>query len=267
MADSKKEMHETMRRVYELVDLEQTELAMWLNVSPQNVNNWEKRGISKKGLELLSKRFGFNQSYISMGQLPVLTNPSIMAKEGKKYKFNMEYLTNAPVDELVRQGLTHEVIKPISQDFSKFWVPVKSYTRMGLDGFYTDMGFEGNGGDGYVPSLTASDAAYAVRGTGDSMYPAIRSGWYMICDPKADPVPSEFVEVVLKDGRRTIKEFIGISGNVLNLIGVNGDKRITFDMTEVEAIVPVVDIVPPSRHVYELPDLEIIDYELKHHLS
>ncbi len=59
-------------------------------------------------------------------------------------------------------------------------------------------GILGNGGDGYVPSLTAGPNAYAVKGTGDSMYPAIRNGWYVVCDPDAVPTPTEFVEVQLK---------------------------------------------------------------------
>ena len=133
------------------------------------------------------------------------------------------------------------------------WVPVKSYSKMGMDGYYTEMGYLGNGGDGYVPSLTAGPNAYAVRGTGDSMYPAIRNGWYVVCDPDAEPTPTEFVEVQLKDGRRTIKEFIGIVNNVLHLLAVNGEARMTIDMEDVSAIVAVSDIIPPSKHVHEYP--------------
>lgn len=133
------------------------------------------------------------------------------------------------------------------------WVPVKCYSKMGDNGFYTDMGHLGNGGDGYVPSLTAGPNAYAVKGDGKSMYPAIRHGWYAVCDPDATPTPTEFVEVRLTDGRRTIKEFIGIVGSVLHLLAVNGEERITYDMDEVEGIVAVIDIVPPSRHFQEIP--------------
>ncbi len=143
------------------------------------------------------------------------------------------------------------------------WVPVKSYSKMGYDGFYTEMGFLGNGGDGYVPSLTAGPNAYAVKGTGDSMYPAIRSGWYIVCDPDATPTPTEFVEVRLNDGRRTIKELIGVVGGLLHLLSVNGEKRMTFELSEVDAIIAVTDIVPPSRHVQEYPTMQIknITYE------
>jgi len=136
---------------------------------------------------------------------------------------------------------------------SKRWVPVKAYSKMGMDGYYVDMGFEGNGGDGYIPTHTAGSKAYAVKGTGDSMFPAIRNGWYVVCDPDAELVPMEFVQVCLKDGRCTIKELIGIQNDVLSLIAVNGGERLTFNMDEVESITAITDIVPPSQHRNDHP--------------
>jgi phage repressor protein C with HTH and peptisase S24 domain len=136
---------------------------------------------------------------------------------------------------------------------SKRWVPVKAYSKMGMDGYFTDMGYDGNAGDGYVPTHTAGDRSYAIKGTGDSMYPAIRNGWYVVCDPDAELTPTEFVQVCLKDGRCTIKEYIGIHNNVLNLLAVNGGERLTFDMDEIESITAITDIVPPSQHRQQHP--------------
>ncbi|MBF7683885.1 LexA family transcriptional regulator [Acinetobacter sp. B5B] len=133
------------------------------------------------------------------------------------------------------------------------WVPVKAFSKMGMDGYFSDMGYEGDSGDGYVPSLTMGKFAYAVKGTGDSMYPVIRNGWFLVCDPEVEPSVTEFVEVQFKDGRRTIKEFIGIINNVLHVLAVNGNQRLTFDIMDIERIVAVVEIVPPSRHTYEIP--------------
>lgn len=144
------------------------------------------------------------------------------------------------------------VEKPFTPS-SKRWVPVKAYSKMGMDGYFVDMGFEGNGGDGYIPTHTAGSKAYAVKGTGDSMFPAIRNGWYVVCDPDAELVPMEFVQVCLKDGRCTIKELIGIQNDVLSLIAVNGGERLTFNMDEVESITAITDIVPPSQHRNDHP--------------
>lgn len=154
---------------------------------------------------------------------------------------------------------TEEVVKFVETPLKSFprqkrYVPVKAYSKMGMDGFFTDMGYEGNGGDGYVPTHAAGEKAYGIKGTGDSMFPAIRNGWYVVCDPDAELVPMEFVQVCLKDGRCTIKEFIGIQNDVLSLIAVNGGERLTFNMDEVESITAITDIVPPSQHMHEHPN-------------
>lgn len=150
-------------------------------------------------------------------------------------------------------GETSENGKAFKQKLSGRWVPVKAYSKMGLDGYFSDMEYCGDGGDGFVPTLTAGQYSYAVKGTGDSMYPVIRNGWFLVCDPDSEPQVTEFVEVQLKDGRRTIKEFIGVIGDVLHVLAVNGSERLTFDMADVDRIVPVVEIIPPSRHRHEIP--------------
>ncbi|MFW1952189.1 S24 family peptidase [Acinetobacter beijerinckii] len=219
---SNKTVHPSMERVYQATKLETADLVKLLNETPQTIYNWESRGISKPGAFKISKKFKIDLGWILSG-------------EGSP---QMQPIYDGQVRTITKLG---------------GWVPVKSYSKMGFDGYYTEMGYLGNGGDGYVPSLTAGPNAYAVKGTGDSMYPAIRNGWYVVCDPDAEPTPTEFVEVQLKDGRRTIKEFIGIVGDVLHLLAVNGEKRTTFDMDEVDAIVAVSDIVPPSKHVHDYP--------------
>lgn len=223
-----KEVHPTIQRIYDHLNFKQGDLANAINESPQVINNWENRGISKKGALTVFEKLGLDMNWVLKGE----GSPSSQSVFESQIKIN-----------LPKGG----------------WVPVKSYSKMGYDGYYTEMGYGGNGGDGYVPSLTAGPNAYAVKGTGDSMYPAIRSGWYVVCDPDAQPTPTEFVEVQLKDGRRTIKEFISIVGEVLHLLAVNGEMRTTFEMDEVDSIVAVTDIVPPSRHVHDYPHLEVIE--------
>lgn len=226
---SDKELHPTMQRIYDETGLNANSLASLLDVDSQKVYNWDKRGISKQGGLQVAQKLKLDYAWILTGEgLP-----------------KIEKIYN------------EKNLKTYSK--SGGWIPVKSYSKMGYDGYYTEMGYGGNSGDGYVPSLTAGIHAYAVKGTGDSMYPAIRNGWYIVCDPDATPTATEFVEVQLKDGRRTVKEFIGIVNDVLHLLAVNGEKRTTFDMDEVEAIVAVTDIVPPSRHVQEYPTIPLQD--------
>ncbi len=229
MAD--KDLHPTMYRIYAQTGLNALSLADALNEQSQKVYNWDTRGISKQGALTVSTKFGIDIKWILTG-------------EG-----------SPEIEKIVTQNPPKNLINTEGR-----WVPVKAYSKMGMDGYFTDMGYgEGNGGDGYIPTLSASKDAYGIKGKGDSMYPAIRSGWYLVCDPQAPLVPAEFVQVCLKDGRCTIKEFIGINNSVLNLLAVNGGERLTFDMEDVESITAITDIVPPSRHRQEYPLMKIKD--------
>lgn len=148
-----------------------------------------------------------------------------------------------------RAGRIHLVEKPIAPRAGRM-VAVKPFEKMDENGYYKkleksescDINY------GYVPSLSASRDAYAVKGTGNSMYPVIRNGWFFICDPQFEPQVTEFVEVCLTNGQRVIKEYIGVIGSLLHLLSINSNERTTFDISEVESIVPIIEIIPPSRH-------------------
>ncbi|ETR42111.1 helix-turn-helix domain-containing protein, partial [Acinetobacter baumannii] len=223
--------------------LTQGELAKIAGVSAPNVTGWEKDAYAPKAdpLSKMAAYFGVSTSYITNGDESgpkldsTVTQLKVLDIEAFKKKYNI------PDSEDAVKFLEIPV-KPFPTQ--KRYVPVKAYSKMGMDGYFTDMGYEGNAGDGYVPTHSAGPRAYGIKGTGDSMFPAIRNGWYVVCDPDAEPVPTEFVQVCLKDGRCTIKEFVGINGGVLSLLAVNGGERLSFDMDEVESITAITDIVP-----------------------
>lgn len=233
--------------------LTQGELAKIVGVSAPNVTGWEKDAYAPKAdpLSKMANYFGVSTSYITNGDEsgPQLDSNSaqlnILDIEAFKKKYNIPDSEDAV-------KFVQTPVKPFPMQ--KRYVPVKAYSKMGMDGYFTDMGYDGNAGDGYVPTHSAGPRAYGIKGTGDSMFPAIRNGWYVVCDPDAEPVPMEFVQVCLKDGRCTIKEFIGIQNDVLSLIAVNGGERLTFNMDEVESITAITDIVPPSQHKQEHPN-------------
>ncbi|ENV26665.1 hypothetical protein F962_01171 [Acinetobacter baumannii NIPH 190] len=232
--------------------LTQGELAKIVGVSAPNVTGWEKDAYAPKAdpLSKMAAYFGVSTSYITNGDEsgPKLDSTVAQLKVLDIEAFKKKY--NIPDSEDAVKFLEIPV-KPFPTQ--KRYVPVKAYSKMGMDGYFTDMGYDGNAGDGYVPTHTAGPRAYGIKGTGDSMFPAIRNGWYVVCDPDAEPVPTEFVQVCLKDGRCTIKEFVGINGGVLSLLAVNGGERLSFDMDEVESITAITDIVPPSQHRQEHP--------------
>ncbi|MEB6670616.1 S24 family peptidase [Acinetobacter pittii] len=238
------------------------DLAKAVGVKPPSVSDWLS-GKSKKmeGENLLkaAKFLKVSATWLATGVGEPIEeqnkdNSQILENESKFKIIDIEaFKKKYNISESDEAVLFSNVIEKPFNPTSKRWVPVKAYSKMGMDGYFVDMGFEGNGGDGYIPTHTAGTKAYAVKGTGDSMFPAIRNGWYVVCDPDAEPVPMEFVQVCLKDGRCTIKEFIGIQNDVLSLIAVNGGERLTFNMDEVESITAITDIVPPSQHRQDHP--------------
>lgn len=136
------------------------------------------------------------------------------------------------------------------------YVPVKGSAQMGDNGYWLELDYMGNGGDGYLEVNNASDAAYVIRAVGDSMFPAIRSGWYIVFDPSREACSGEYVHIVLKDGRNMVKEYVSCQHGIVNLISVNGMERMSFNCEDVDVLNPFVEIQPPSRL---RDDLEILD--------
>ncbi|MFW1865534.1 LexA family transcriptional regulator [Acinetobacter baumannii] len=228
------------------------ELARAVGVKPPSVSDWlsgKSKTMEGENLLRASKFLNVNPSWLASGTGEIQSNTRDKFKQLDIEAFKKKYNISDSDEALLFSTIIEKPFTPSS----KRWVPVKAYSKMGMDGYFTDMGYEGNAGDGYVPTHTAGSRAYAVKGTGDSMFPAIRNGWYVVCDPDAELVPTEFVQVCLKDGRCTIKEFVGINGGVLSLLAVNGSERLSFDMDEVESITAITDIVPPSQHRQEHP--------------
>lgn len=66
-------MHETMKRLYEaaeeLIGLTgQSDVARKLNQSPQTLNNWERRGMSKGGMLIAQRVIGCSAVWLETGQ-------------------------------------------------------------------------------------------------------------------------------------------------------------------------------------------------------
>lgn len=125
--------------------------------------------------------------------------------------------------------------------------PVVGTASLGFDGFWSEIEYPVGYGDGYVMHPTRDANAYALQVKGDSMYPAIRSGFIVVVEPNTTPVIGEFVVVKLKDGRSTVKELLWQRGDEFALQAVNGQARMTLRVNEVEFIHYVAAIVPPSR--------------------
>lgn len=180
--------------------------------------------------------------YISDLAKALQTTPEWLLKGGDTQK-------SAPVSS--RQQMT-------KGGYRVRYVPIKGSAKMGNDGYFnhTDS-FCTEDGDGYVPSMSGSPNSYALRGTGGSMHPVIRDGWYVVCDPDTNAVAGEFVLVCINNERCIIKEYITERDGLLHLLSVNSGERLTLELSEVTAIVPIIEILPPSRRVIEVPIFDV----------
>lgn len=117
------------------------------------------------------------------------------------------------------------------------------------------------GPEGYWDALTAADGwldvptrdpdAYSLRVKGDSMAPAIRSGWVVWCEPNHALIPGEYVMVRRTSGECMVKELLFENAEEVSLMAVNdGYGRLTIPRIEIEQIHYVGGIVPPSKIKY-----------------
>ena len=115
---------------------------------------------------------------------------------------------------------------------------------MGAEGYWHAL----NEGDGVVDVPSRDPGAYALRLKGDSMAPAIRSGWIAVCEPNGRLVPGEYVMIRLRDGESMLKLLSYANDIEVGVLSVNPayDMRtIAFD--DIEQIHFVGAIVPPSK--------------------
>ncbi len=106
---NKKFVHPSMERVYQATNLSSAEIWFMPLVKILKLfTNWENRGISKAGAFKVSSKFKIDLGWILSGA----GSPKIQG-------------INFSVPTVTQRG---------------GWVPVKSYSKMGYDGYYTEMG-------------------------------------------------------------------------------------------------------------------------------
>jgi phage repressor protein C with HTH and peptisase S24 domain len=125
-------------------------------------------------------------------------------------------------------------------------IPVKGTARMGENGYYEELGTAPGAGDGHLLIAIADPDAYVLRVRGSSMSPAIRDGWYVVIGPSSAPAVGEFVLLKLHSGQKMVKELLIQRPGSVEIMSVNGGERRTIYADELESMVAVVAVVPPS---------------------
>lgn len=124
-------------------------------------------------------------------------------------------------------------------------IEIVGTAQLGNDGYWLGL----DNAEGWVESWSRDEDAYALRLKGDSMAPAIRSGWIAVCEPNHRLVPGEYVMVTTNDGQSMVKELLFENEEGVNLASVNsayGERRV-IAWADIEKIHYVGNILAPSK--------------------
>lgn len=217
---------ERINKIINESGLNQSEAARYIGASPQAIRKWESGesiDIKGKNLFMLAKLGNTTMEWIQTGKKPLSIN-----EQRGIYQSN-----------LVETGTIDREYKT---------VPVVGMAKLGDNGYFEEMDYPTGHGDGYIDTPTKDQNAYGLKVVGDSMYPAIRHGWYVVIEPNLEIYNGILALFKFKDGRKMIKELANYSDSYYTLLSVNEEhKRITASAEEIEDIHPVAFIAPPNK--------------------
>lgn len=123
---------------------------------------------------------------------------------------------------------------------------VKGEAIMGADGaFQMDEDFNGR-----LKFYSDDPNAFALKVKGDSMFPRINSGEFVVIEPNIVPCSGDEVLVRTKDGRNMIKKLEFHRDFMYRFTSINQDHPpLTLDENQVDKIMFVSAIVKSSRYV------------------
>ena len=222
------------------------------NMNPDNQIEWRKTR-----LKALASKFGGNASlgrvlgyrdgaYIGQmigGHRPITEKTIVAAEElpGCDGWFESNKNTQpATIQHLEHAGLQRPV-RP---------VVVVGQAKLGENGYYEEISSVAGSGDGTVAAFSSDPEAYALRVKGDSMFPAIRDGWYVVVEPNGPTVIGEFVLIKLANGQKMVKELLMQTEHGITVMSVNGNVRRTIAFEEIDnhhGLQPVASIMSPSK--------------------
>ena len=199
----------------------QSELAREMGVTPQSVQAWEA-GKNVPRQQKMKKLAGVLGA--TVGEL--MSDDVI---EGDFQRITGQLESN------VEQG------PPIVSPYRA--IPIVGTAQMGAEGYWYAL----EEADGTVDAYSRDASAYALRLKGDSMEPAIHSGWIAVIEPDRDYFPGEYVMVRTTEGESMLKRLLYSNEAEVSLLSVNGHTIRNIPTEQIEHIHSVGAIVPPSR--------------------
>lgn len=240
-------MHPTYMRLAEALKIAKNvdkplapgEIADALGESAQTVTNWKSRGVSKAGIVSANSKFGIRAAFIEKGTKPALQET-----------VDLGFAESLDVPMFSRRVTAPPGLQEVGRVNMGERVPVVGMAKLGENGYYEEVSDIPGVGDGFVDAHSSDPNAYALRVRGDSMFPAIRDGWYVVVEPNGRVVPGEYVLIKLLNGQKMVKELIMQRDDSITVVSVNGETRRTImaeDIDPIRGLQPVSAILSPSK--------------------
>ncbi|WP_312374959.1 LexA family transcriptional regulator [Pseudomonas oryzihabitans] len=125
-------------------------------------------------------------------------------------------------------------------------IAIKGTAQLGPDGYWYALDHD----DGHIVAPSSDPDAYALRLRGESMAPAIRSGWIALCEPNHRLIPGEYVMLKLHDEECMVKELLYCNDQEYSVMSINSAfGRRSIPTHEVVHAHYVGGIFPPSKAI------------------
>lgn len=190
--------HPTMQRIFDKTGKTAAEIARILDTTPQNINNWSSRGISKRGALQLAKAFNLSVDWILTGEGEAISKPGLDE-------------LRARISEMELKGKNEPAQKSEILSMAKP-VPVLSWVAAGswseANTVTVDDAFD------WLPRpMGLSEKGFALKVQGESMLPEFRPDDYIYVEPEIMAVAlknADLVVVQKLDGKSeaTFKQLI-----------------------------------------------------------
>jgi phage repressor protein C with HTH and peptisase S24 domain len=197
-------------------------LGRQIDASDQAMHNWKRRGVPPKEHAAIANALQWSVDQLLAEKVP---GPS-----------------KDPLVSGVARDMSHGRRYALST--SRVEVPVTMTIRPTAAG---EIDVESEQPGGTVESPAAGPRAFALRIAGDALYPALRHGMFVVCDPDAECTPGEPVLLEHADGMRQIRELVFDRGGEVTTISLVGGHRDTVARSKLRDMVAIVGTVYPSR--------------------
>lgn len=200
-----------------------------------------KKVIGSRNIRQFCEDHNLNPSYISQ----IFNGTKTL---GDAAAMKMEDNIGLPAGALSAPQIVHADEFEPAPEIKKWRIAaIKGTAQLGEDGFWCEL----EGTEGSVETVSSDPDVYALRVKGDSMAPAIRSGWVVWCEPNHELVSGEYVMVKTIDGRCMVKELLYHNNNEISLMSINNQYgRVNISVEEIEQAHYVGGIIPPSKIKY-----------------